>query len=134
VPVNLIIDGAALEEILQSPAGPVGVFMLERGELVKNAARGLAPVDTGCLRDSIVKRFADTGGGLSVLIQSDTSPCSPTHESYSLFVHEGTVAHNIPNAFGYGPDFGIGGRFGGMFHPGTKAVPFLRDALDVLNA
>lgn len=28
-------------------------------------------------------------------------------------------AHNIPNAFGYGHDFGIGGRFRGQFHPGA---------------
>lgn len=40
----------------------------------------------------------------------------------------GTTPHNIPNAFGWGPDFGIGGRFGGFFHPGNPAVHFLKRA------
>lgn len=130
--VKLIIDGAKLAELLRSPTGPVGVWLIERAELVKTAAQELAPVDTGCLRDSIVKRFAEDPTGLSVIIASDTSPCSPTHESYSLVVHEGSAPHDIPGAFGIPAPFGVGGRFDGMFHPGHAPVPFLRDALKAL--
>jgi hypothetical protein len=129
----LIIDGLALQQMLNSPTGPVGEWLIGVAEVVKVKAQSNAPVDTGCLRDSIVKRFVSGSiTGLVVTIQCDTAPCSPTHTAYSLFVHEGTEAHNIPNAFGYGPTFGVGGRFDGLFHPGTKPNRFLTDALEVL--
>lgn len=56
---------------------------------------------------------------------------------YVEYLEEGTGPHNIPNAFGFAspgrkvrlkngqikyipiPNFGIGGRFNGMFHPGS---------------
>ena len=132
--VKLIMDGATMHELLASPSGPLGLFMLERGEIAKTLAKGnvqdMTEAHSGCLQASIVKRFATDGPLLSVIIQSDTSPCSPDHRSYSLMVHEGTRAHNIPNAFGWGPTFGIGGRFDGLFHPGTSPRPFLRKALE----
>lgn len=40
----------------------------------------------------------------------------------------GGAPHDIPNSFGRGPEFGIGGRFGGMFHPGNPATHFLEEA------
>lgn len=127
--MKLIIDGAVLAEILRSPSGMVGRFLTEAATRVQMDAKARAPRRTGCLQDSIVKRFETDGENMAVRIVSDTSPCSPSHTSYSLFVHEGTSPHDIPGAFGYPPPFGIGGRFDGKFHPGTKAVPFLRDAL-----
>lgn len=132
--MSVIIDGVALQALLSSPTGPVGVYLIEQGEKVKLAAQARAPVRTGCLRDSIVKRFSEDATGLVITIQSDTSPCSPTRTSYSLFVHEGTDPHDIPGAFGIPAPFGIGGRFAGRFHPGTKAQPFLADALAILAA
>lgn len=126
---KLITDGAAMAYLLRSPAGPVGRFLTERATVVQAAAKAQAPRRTGCLEDSIVKRFESAGDEMMVRIVSDTSPCSPEHKSYSLFVHEGTVPHDIPNAFGWGPEFGIGGRFDGRFHPGTKANRFLADNL-----
>lgn len=48
------------------------------------------------------------------------------------YIEWDTEAHDIPNAFGRGPDFGIGGRFEGKFHPGTTGQhPFSRAALQV---
>ena len=56
---------------------------------------------------------------------------------YVTYLEEGTKPHNIPNAFGFEspgkkvrlkngqikfipiPGFGVGGRFDGMFHPGS---------------
>lgn len=51
---------------------------------------------------------------------------------YIEYLEEGTTAHDIPHAFGFGsiyPDkknpythqipFGVGGRFNGKFHPGS---------------
>lgn len=43
---------------------------------------------------------------------------------YAQWVIHGAKPHNIPNAFGYGPDFGIGGQFDGFFHPGNKPNDF----------
>ena len=40
----------------------------------------------------------------------------------------GGAPHDIPNSFGRGPEFGIGGRFGGFFHPGNPATHFLEEA------
>jgi len=39
---------------------------------------------------------------------------------YIPFLEYGTGPHDIPNSFGYGERFGIGGRFSGKFHPGSK--------------
>ena len=40
--------------------------------------------------------------------------------SYAQFLEEGTSPHDIPGAFGRPEPFGIGGRFNGFFHPGSK--------------
>lgn len=128
---KLIIDGAAMAELLRSPSGPVGRHLIERSQIVQTAAKAMiAPHNkTGCLQGSLVKRFETLAGELAVRIQSDTTSCSAERKSYSLFVHDGTVAHDIPGAFGRPAPFGIGGRFGGKFHPATAPVPFLRDTL-----
>lgn len=46
---------------------------------------------------------------------------------YVEYLEEGTRPHDIPNAFGKGKEFGIGGRFSGKFHPGsTKHKDFIK--------
>lgn len=132
--VRLVIDGAAMAALL-SAAGPVGQHLITRTTEFQARARAQAPRRTGCLQDSIVKRpIVEEGNTLSITVVSDTTSCSPTHTSYALFVHEGTAAHDIPNAFGWGPKFGIGGRFGGKFHPGNAANRYLTDNLPVFTA
>jgi hypothetical protein len=133
--VKLITDGAAMAELLRSPTGPVGVKLIERATVVQLAAKRQAPRDSGCLEDTIVKRVEeDAESGFVIRIVSDTTPCSPTRTSYSLFVHEGTKPHNIPNAFGWGEEFGVGGNFDGFFHPGTEPNKFLTDNLPLAVA
>lgn len=131
---RLIIDGAALAELLRSPQGPVGRHLIARSTVVQARAKQILSPHrkTGCAEDSIVKRFEEAAGELAVRIQSDTTPCSPTRTSYSLYLHEGTAPHDIPGAWGHPAPFGIGGRFDGKFHPGTPPIPFLRDALAVI--
>jgi hypothetical protein len=126
---RLVIDGAAMAQLLRSPSGPVGRHLIERATIVQAAAKARAPRRTGCLQDSIVKRAETLGEELSIRIQSDTTSCSPSRTSYSLFVHEGTGPHDIPGAFGIPAPFGIGGKFDGKFHPGHGPNPFLRDSL-----
>lgn len=52
---------------------------------------------------------------------------------YVEYLEEGTKPHDIPKAFGKPLPFGIGGRFNGMFHPGsTKHKDFIKR--DCVNA
>lgn len=47
---------------------------------------------------------------------------------YIPYLEEGTDPHDIPRAFGRPLPFGIGGRFSGKFHPGSKKhVGFIKD-------
>ncbi len=39
---------------------------------------------------------------------------------YVEYLEEGTDPHDIPGAFGRDLPFGIGGRFNGKFHPGSR--------------
>ncbi|HWF25176.1 MAG TPA: hypothetical protein VG275_07005 [Solirubrobacteraceae bacterium] len=128
---ELIIDGLAMAEMLRSPAGPVGRMLIVRSTRVQARAREILGPHrrTGCLEDSLVKRAETFGEELAIRIQSDTTSCSESRTSYSLPVHEGSVAHDIPGAFGIPAPFGVGGRFEGKFHPANAPIPFLRDAL-----
>lgn len=131
--VQVILDGAVMAEILRGPAGPVARHVIERATVVQARAKELAPVRTGCLRSSIVKRYEHVDGEFAVRIQSDTTSCSPERKSYSLYIHEGTRPHVIrPRKPGGVLRFEMHGEV--VFarhvnHPGTRANPFLRDAL-----
>jgi hypothetical protein len=137
--LQVIYDGAAMAELLASPTGPMGLFLLERGEMIKRISKvniGLMTEQhTGCLEASPVKRFSSDGPMLTVTIQSDTSPCAEDHKSYSLFVHDGTAPHVIDARPGGVLAFESHGQI--MFatsvnHPGTAPRPFLRSALEQL--
>jgi hypothetical protein len=133
--VKLIIDGARMAELLRGPAGPVFKHLDRRADIFQAKARNDAPMRTGCLRNSIHKRaIEEVASGLSIRIVSDTTTCSPTRTPYDLYIHEGADPHDIPNAFGYGPTFGIGGRFDGKFHPGNRAYKYLSRNLYIFDA
>lgn len=131
---KMILDGARMAELLRSPQGPVGRMLVLRSTLVQKRARMiLAPHrKTGCLEDTIVKRAETVDGDLAIRIVSDTTSCSPTRQSYSLDVHEGTDAHDIQAQPGGVLAFMWHGQMtflSRVHHPGTAAIPFLRDAL-----
>ena len=141
--VKIVWDGARMAQLLRSPTGPVGVHLIGRAEIVKQAAKAKAPRRTGCLQESIVKRVEENPAtGFLIRIVSDTTPCSPKRESYSLYVHEGTKEHVIeskdgkPLAFFWanGPDGAGMYFFSRVNHPGTRAQPFLADALPLAVA
>lgn len=69
------------------------------------------------LRDRIYSERHTSIGRATAIFETDRSPVAK-------FVLGGTKPHDIPGAFGYPLPFGIGGRFEGKFHPGTKANPF----------
>lgn len=55
---------------------------------------------------------------------------------YLEYLEEGTNPHDIPGAFGYPLPFGVGGRFDGKFHPGSKKHKgFIKDkaVISVVN-
>lgn len=108
---------------LTRPAGMVDVYTKGKAGAVKVAARQIAPVKSGRLRDSIqVRQSRDVKGRYSVGYEVEaTAP-------YSVFVHEGTRPHEITPVNASVLAFDVGGTT--VFahrvnHPGTKANPFL---------
>jgi hypothetical protein len=69
------------------------------------------------LRDRIFSERHSSIGAVEEVFDTDRSPLA-------TWILGGTKPHNIPKAFGYPLPFGTSGRFGGMFHPGTKPNPF----------
>jgi hypothetical protein len=103
--------------------------MQTRATVVQLAAVRDCPKLTGTLSESIVKRWSPTLDGQQIEIIAQ--------QPYAASVHDGSAPHDIPNAFGWGPQFGIGGRFDGKFHPGiiaAHAQPFLRKNLPLFLA
>lgn len=111
------------------------------GQAFVQAAKREAPVSSSVLRESIVyKRTGLRRGELRMV-------------DYAEIVEEGSLAHNIPNAFGRGLLFGTHGNFTpgmpgrrmaapvnkenpgekGYFHPGTHPNDFLGRAWDSLT-
>lgn len=77
------IDGAALDRLLSSPAGPVAKDLARRAVRVDAAAKRLCPVDTGRLRSSIGWRLAADSLGLLALI--GTNVHYAPHVEYGTF-------------------------------------------------
>lgn len=137
------LDRRAVEAYLRGSTGPVAADLLRRGRQVEAEAKRLCPVDTNRLRSSIGHQLITDGGALSVRVG--------TNVDYALFVHEGTRPHIIrprtkkalafvwPNAPGNiaagRPKRSKRGKSGPFVvlayvqHPGTRARPFLVDAL-----
>ena len=118
-----------LAKFSHNPDGALARWMNERGAIVQLAAVRDCPKRTNRLSESIVKRWAPTLEGQQIAIIAQ--------QPYAASVHEGSAPHDIPNAFGWGPSFGIGGRFSGKFHPGiikAHAQPFLSKNLPLFLA
>jgi len=123
--IDLKIDQAALNLMLQSPRGLVGEYIYRMGLLATAEARQRAPVKTGALKSSIGMIRGVGGVPAAVEITANIS--------YALAVHNGVGARTInakpggllrfPNKAGiivYAP----------QVHQGPRAAnPFLWDAL-----
>ncbi|MFJ5802681.1 HK97-gp10 family putative phage morphogenesis protein [Streptomyces decoyicus] len=95
------------------------------GTDVQNQARRLAPVDTGRLRSSIVARRT-TGRGVGYEVG--------TNVNYARDVEFGTAPHVITPKNGkalYWP--GAAHPVAKVNHPGTRAQPFLRPAIEMTD-
>lgn len=79
------------------------------------------PYKTGKLKFEATSGSMWTENSYRIHFSSSVAP-------YVVFLEEGTDPHDIPRAFGKPLPFGIGGRFNGMFHPGsTKHKGFIKD-------
>lgn len=126
----LVLKPGALKKMLTSPEGPIYKDVVAKCVKVQSGARRRCPTRTGRLRNSI--RWYVASGPVGWV---------GTDVKYALAVHNGTRPHLIvprnPNGV---LAFTVGGtgpkQKGGtqvfvkwVQHPGTKGVPFLRDAL-----
>lgn len=88
----------------------------------------LIPYDTGNLSRNVKATTRTTKSGIEEI--RITLSGAKSKVPYAVYLEEGTSPHDIPNAFGRGEMFGIGGRFDGKFHPGsTKHKNFIEYVL-----
>lgn len=120
-----ITNGAPLDERINVDAAGEACARIARagGQAMHEHTVRNTPVGDGkrrppgTLRESIergpvVRTLTITGhSAYSVKVSTD-DPIAP-------YVEWNTRPHNIPGAFGRPYPFGIGGRFKGLFHPGT---------------
>jgi|SRR5690606_1286578 len=90
-------------------------FMEDLGERVKNAAMGLAPVDTGALKSSIRLDME----GKTAIISANTH--------YAVYQEEGTGPHIMDDGPYCWP--GASHTVDDIHHPGNPAVHYLKNAL-----
>jgi HK97 gp10 family phage protein len=91
---------------------------------VQNEARRRAPVDTGRLRSSIVSRAEGSGRTVGYVVG--------TNVNYAAAVEYGTAPHVIKPKYKqalYWP--GAAHPVAQVNHPGTRAQPFLRPAIEL---
>lgn len=87
-----------------------------RSAMVQIKSAAWFPLRTGRLRDRAVYQTpVQKMIGASISTITFDSAVAP----YIPYLQEGTSPHDIPHAFGRPLPFGIGGRFGGKFHPGS---------------
>ena len=95
---------------------------------VANRAKILTPVDTGRLRASIRYTISSAGNPSATVF---------TNVQYAPYVHDGTRPHVIRPRRAQALRFRVGGRtvFANVVnHPGTRARPFLTQALRDVSA
>lgn len=78
----VVMDEAALRELLYGPTGPIMADLGRRGRNVESEAKRLAPVDKGRLRADIWSEVGIVDGAPTARIGSSVD--------YALEVHEGT--------------------------------------------
>ncbi|MFJ1539288.1 HK97 gp10 family phage protein [Micromonospora chalcea] len=133
---RVVWNHAEAERLLNSQAGPVGRDLHRRGRTVERGAKRRCPVSEdgsngnppGHLRDSITaSEVGRDAAGLYVDVGTDVD--------YALPVELGSRPHVIESGGDYplrNPKTGqVFGRR--VNHPGTKAQPYLRPALDDLR-
>lgn len=79
---TVVLDQAALHQLLEGPDGPVAKDLTRRITRIDRAAKNNCPVDTGRLRSSITNRLAHDSQGLVGIVG--------TNVDYAPYVELGT--------------------------------------------
>ena len=125
---KLELNQRALDFLINSPRGPVGIYLYRKALQIKTMARGQVGVDTGALKKSIHIRRGRTGVGQYVEIGSNLR--------HAYMHHEGTRPHVILPKTAKMLRFSAGGRMvytRKVSHPGTRANRYLSDQLRVIG-
>lgn len=125
---GLRIDKPALDHMLNSKTGEVGIWLKNRGMLMMMAAKAQVGVQSGELRDSIHMRQTRDPFGQRMEIGSKLN--------YALMHHEGTKPHVITPNDANILRFSAGGRVvytHKVNHPGTRPNKFLSDQLYMIR-
>lgn len=116
----------ALRVLLRAPYGPIGRDLLRRGLRVESLAKQLVGRKTNELADSIAadRRPHERPDGLGLYVRATAR--------HALVHHQGSRPHEIVPRNATVLRFEVGGTV--VFtrhvnHPGTRANPFLRNAL-----
>lgn len=124
--VRIILSDQQLRAVAESHAGPL---VIKTTVKILNRAKILCPVDTGNLRASLQMRITKQGDIFSGTVY--------TAVNYAQYVHEGTRPHVIrPRTAGGVLRFPVPPRSSNIVftrhvnHPGTRARPFLRLAIE----
>lgn len=124
VTINTRQYETALRRALGRQSDEVARALVQTGVDVQNEARRRCPVDTGRLRSSIVHRVDGSGRVSGITVG--------TNVSYAADVEYGTAPHVIlpkNRKALYWP--GAAHPVSKVNHPGTKAQPFMRPALEM---
>ena len=121
---NVIFYPSALDRLLNSRSGAVGIYLKGKGNEILTSARARVGVRTGALRASLHMRHMRDPRGQQLWIGSELN--------YALAHHEGTKPHVIRPKSGKMLRFVSRGQVvyaHVVNHPGTKANKYLADAL-----
>lgn len=126
MPANIVFveNKPAIDYMLKSPYGDVGMYMRRGAIVVQNAARAQVGVGTGRLKASIGYKQERTALGQKVTIGSSLS--------HALLHHEGTKPHVITAKPGGMLRFTRGSRVvyrQAVVHPSTRPNPYLTRSL-----
>lgn len=123
-----IADVEEIKRIIWRPGGAGNADLKRRADNVARTAVAGAPKRSGTLARSIRVEQARTVGG-----QFDAGYAVTANTPYALYVHEGTRPHTITGNPLLVFDWPKGGRHPAVLrrvnHPGTRAQPFLADAI-----
>lgn len=132
VSTRLILNHAAIQQVLVSPDGPVAKDLIRRAQRVTDQAKVNASgrpgpnVDTGRLRSSIHWRLVSGPEGLFAEVG--------TTVGYARYVEFGTAPHTIrPNVKQALWWKGATNPWKVVHHPGSRAYPFLVPALSAAH-
>jgi hypothetical protein len=128
MPITVVFRPAAMDTLLNSPAGTVGRHMAAVGYKIMIAAKQQVGVDTGRLKNSIHMRHFRSGIGQMIEVGSPLK--------YALLHHEGTRPHLITPNRAQVLRFTAGSRViytHAVKHPGTRPNRYLTDNLYLIR-